>query len=162
MPEEPSPASLRSPPSPALRERGCEAQSVQSKSPSTAPREREDPARKGWVGEGLRCAFARWPCVDNGLILLQDAATGGGTRHQYIIRFVDRPPGRRIRENGVHGRTGPAVDEHDARPLGREMPVAPGQQRQHDGAKIDRKSTRLNSSHGYISYAVFCLKKKKK
>src|SRR2546422_8440876 len=29
-------------------------------------------------------------------------------------------------------------------------------------AKEDRKSTRLNSSHGYISYAVFCLKKKKK
>src|SRR2546422_4333951 len=28
--------------------------------------------------------------------------------------------------------------------------------------KGDRKSTRLNSSHGYISYAVFCLKKKKK
>src|SRR2546429_5533779 len=28
-------------------------------------------------------------------------------------------------------------------------------------ATIDRKSTRLNSSHGYISYAVFCLKKKK-
>src|SRR2546429_6446731 len=25
---------------------------------------------------------------------------------------------------------------------------------------VDRKSTRLNSSHGYISYAVFCLKKK--
>src|SRR2546422_1967789 len=29
-------------------------------------------------------------------------------------------------------------------------------------ASGDRKSTRLNSSHGYISYAVFCLKKKKK
>src|SRR5256884_1271842 len=29
-------------------------------------------------------------------------------------------------------------------------------------AQLDRKSTRLNSSHGYISYAVFCLKKKKK
>src|SRR5256884_7289074 len=27
-------------------------------------------------------------------------------------------------------------------------------------ATLDRKSTRLNSSHGYISYAVFCLKKK--
>src|SRR2546422_6576137 len=27
---------------------------------------------------------------------------------------------------------------------------------------VDRKSTRLNSSHGYISYAVFCLKKKNK
>src|SRR5690348_18036333 len=34
----------------------------------------------------------------------------------------------------------------------------------HDGAakEIDRKSTRLNSSHPSISYAVFCLKKKKK
>src|SRR6266550_6045815 len=30
------------------------------------------------------------------------------------------------------------------------------------GCCPDRKSTRLNSSHGYISYAVFCLKKKKK
>src|SRR2546422_2615199 len=30
------------------------------------------------------------------------------------------------------------------------------------GALQDRKSTRLNSSHGYISYAVFCLKKKNK
>src|SRR2546422_6393624 len=29
------------------------------------------------------------------------------------------------------------------------------------GLDPDRKSTRLNSSHGYISYAVFCLKKKK-
>src|SRR5438105_15269793 len=30
------------------------------------------------------------------------------------------------------------------------------------GKDIDRKSTRLNSSHEWISYAVFCLKKKKK
>src|SRR2546430_10173120 len=30
------------------------------------------------------------------------------------------------------------------------------------GEQIDRKSTRLNSSHSQISYAVFCLKKKKK
>src|SRR2546422_3887270 len=35
--------------------------------------------------------------------------------------------------------------------------------REHDHVDVaDRKSTRLNSSHGYISYAVFCLKKKKK
>src|SRR2546429_8646340 len=35
--------------------------------------------------------------------------------------------------------------------------------RRHDLCKsADRKSTRLNSSHGYIAYAVFCLKKKKK
>src|SRR5256884_3531035 len=32
---------------------------------------------------------------------------------------------------------------------------------EHPPSAIDRKSTRLNSSHGYISYAVFCLKKKK-
>src|SRR2546429_7400481 len=31
----------------------------------------------------------------------------------------------------------------------------------HPTRSADRKSTRLNSSHGYISYAVFCLKKKK-
>src|SRR5687768_18208364 len=40
---------------------------------------------------------------------------------------------------------------------------APGPvQRRTHPHEIDRKSTRLNSSHGYISYAVFCLKKKKK
>src|SRR5687768_17875078 len=37
---------------------------------------------------------------------------------------------------------------------------APGQRRDRDVHR-DRKSTRLNSSHGYISYAVFCLKKEK-
>src|SRR5688572_32245798 len=31
-----------------------------------------------------------------------------------------------------------------------------------EAARLDRKSTRLNSSHSQISYAVFCLKKKKK
>src|SRR5438105_12370381 len=34
--------------------------------------------------------------------------------------------------------------------------------REFDGRQRDRKSTRLNSSHEWISYAVFCLKKKKK
>src|SRR3712207_8964390 len=46
------------------------------------------------------------------------------------------------------------TEEDDSRaqqPAGR-----PGQ------ARLDRKSTRLNSSHANISYAVFCLKKKKK
>src|SRR2546429_5077511 len=37
-----------------------------------------------------------------------------------------------------------------------------GTRTQHNDVTEDRKSTRLNSSHGYISYAVFCLKKKKK
>src|SRR5205807_10660470 len=39
---------------------------------------------------------------------------------------------------------------------------APADQRPHRCRNIDRKSTRLNSSHLVISYAVFCLKKKKK
>src|SRR2546422_4653376 len=40
--------------------------------------------------------------------------------------------------------------------------VLPEQRAQSEfAAGRDRKSTRLNSSHGYISYAVFCLKKKK-
>src|SRR2546422_8550365 len=37
-----------------------------------------------------------------------------------------------------------------------------GMQDAYQVRSIDRKSTRLNSSHGYISYAVFCLKKKKR
>src|SRR5688572_31870058 len=41
--------------------------------------------------------------------------------------------------------------------LGEEARVVPGLLHE-----IDRKSTRLNSSHSQISYAVFCLKKKKK
>src|SRR2546429_4540422 len=57
---------------------------------------------------------------------------------------------------------------HDALPICEEGP-----DRQANGSRTakewcqaptynrDRKSTRLNSSHGYISYAVFCLKKKK-
>src|SRR2546422_8264454 len=49
-------------------------------------------------------------------------------------------------------------------PHGRRAPprrrVARGRAGGSVGAR-DRKSTRLNSSHGYISYAVFCLKKKK-
>src|SRR2546422_6959113 len=36
----------------------------------------------------------------------------------------------------------------------------PGQLARSREPRLDRKSTRLNSSHGYISYAVFCLKKK--
>src|SRR2546430_7652964 len=36
-----------------------------------------------------------------------------------------------------------------------------GELLKHHGYKRDRKSTRLNSSHSQISYAVFCLKKKK-
>src|SRR2546422_2884575 len=57
--------------------------------------------------------------------------------------------------------------EYRAGERGLRVSVGKGQEvALHDGAGdparlVDRKSTRLNSSHGYISYAVFCLKKKK-
>src|SRR5256886_17619622 len=41
-----------------------------------------------------------------------------------------------------------------------EPPVSTGAARSAGGARGDRKSTRLNSSHSQISYAVFCLKTK--
>src|SRR2546429_7087599 len=60
-------------------------------------------------------------------------------------------------------------DEMHLKQLARGKTCVPGQHHigfvDHNGAdkpgRLDRKSTRLNSSHGYISYAVFCLKKKK-
>src|SRR2546429_5527790 len=46
---------------------------------------------------------------------------------------------------------------------GAELPMTnEGGESAEDRVTLDRKSTRLNSSHGYISYAVFCLKKKKR
>src|SRR3712207_6952363 len=44
----------------------------------------------------------------------------------------------------------------------REARLPPAPRRGHLRRRLDRKSTRLNSSHANISYAVFCLKKKKK
>src|SRR2546429_5863552 len=59
-----------------------------------------------------------------------------------------RSPGRAQEGTGRHGvRNADGVD-----PVRRHL---------REVAFKDRKSTRLNSSHGYISYAVFCLKKKK-
>src|SRR5437764_12884724 len=67
---------------------------------------------------------------------------------------------------------------HDALPISRDdprqhlldqepahLPRHAGEEHDHATARVldpDRKSTRLNSSHRCISYAVFCLKKKKK
>src|SRR2546427_6959089 len=67
-----------------------------------------------------------------------------------LFRSEVRAPGRRASRGGWHGHRAAA---HGAA-AGRARLVL------HDGG--DRKSTRLNSSHSQISYAVFCLKKKKK
>src|SRR6266511_5707448 len=50
---------------------------------------------------------------------------------------------------------------HDALPISRPAPRTRPTGTRHRGPCRDRKSTRLNSSHVKISYAVFCLKKKK-
>src|SRR5258708_14118314 len=61
-----------------------------------------------------------------------------------------------VPDRGLDAQFGPPVKLHEgAFTLGIDQPEAVH-------AKADRKSTRLNSSHQIISYAVFCLKKKKK
>src|SRR3989449_7471932 len=78
------------------------------------------------------------------------------TLFPYTTLFRSHDPKEPIDGEGPDGQDGEVTEqrEPDARPAGQEhQPV-----QQHR----DRKSTRLNSSHGYISYAVFCLKKKKK
>src|SRR3712207_7320028 len=65
-------------------------------------------------------------------------AWGGGRAQDDVVRRERGRPGLRSREGSVGGGV-----------------------RQHGGQPLDRKSTRLNSSHANISYAVFCLKKKK-
>src|SRR3712207_7672410 len=59
------------------------------------------------------------------------------------------------------GSRAPAGRERAGRSAARPTRTAPSLRELHPGHR-DRKSTRLNSSHANISYAVFCLKKKKK
>src|SRR2546426_2802068 len=81
------------------------------------------------------------------------------TLFPYTTLFRSHPSGPRQH----HHHVGPGADPRvrgpeDARLLG----TAPCRFRARRSAREDRKSTRLNSSHLVISYAVFCLKKKKK
>src|SRR3712207_9131303 len=68
---------------------------------------------------------------------------------------ISRARGRRAPAPPRRARGGPA--RHRGAPLPQSASVPPPPAR-----RQDRKSTRLNSSHANISYAVFCLKKKKK
>src|SRR2546429_2183148 len=77
------------------------------------------------------------------------------TRQNHTVPMAPSLIGRRVGEIAatVSARLGP----HFNLAINQKQPQN-GQYRVH---AQDRKSTRLNSSHGYISYAVFCLKKKK-
>src|SRR2546429_6560447 len=74
------------------------------------------------------------------------------TLFRSIFRFAEKSPARRPRVEHFFGCRESSVV------------IDPGnfltQVARRDRPARDRKSTRLNSSHGYISYAVFCLKKK--
>src|SRR5688572_32062419 len=92
-----------------------------------------------------------------------------------LIRLGDDAYGVTIRES-IEARTGRAIspgalytalDRLEQRGLvasrlGEPTPQRGGKRKRLYTLQPDRKSTRLNSSHSQISYAVFCLKKKKK
>src|SRR2546421_6687606 len=85
------------------------------------------------------------------------------TLFPYTTLFRSRRSLRGFATSRVSGR-GTASLDAAARPTastgrGREAATT---MLSHDPTRADRKSTRLNSSHDQISYAVFCLKKKKK
>src|SRR2546429_2710003 len=98
----------------------------------------------------------------------------GGTHRQCSQRAKEKherledPAARRGLQEGCGRFARIAVaQDHAAPPAARrsarlQRPLFPATPQDASLQLRDRKSTRLNSSHGYISYAVFCLKKKKK
>src|SRR2546429_3882152 len=87
------------------------------------------------------------------------------TLFPYTTLFRSQKNKKENQKRGVHGKNGSGQNSRE-RKHRKKSGVAIADRavkadEHHVDEKIDRKSTRLNSSHGYISYAVFCLKKKK-
>src|SRR5437762_9162541 len=79
----------------------------------------------------------------------------GALEHRHVLRGPDRVG------EGVGGAAGLVLDVADHLLTFRHhIRAAGGEERRRALQGVDRKSTRLNSSHRCISYAVFCLKKK--
>src|SRR3989475_4237518 len=76
------------------------------------------------------------------------------TLFPYTTLFRSPPEG--LRSGGAHPQSHPGGARAAHQPVRREQAA------ERAADLSDRKSTRLNSSHSQISYAVFCLKKKKK
>src|SRR5205809_2391873 len=99
-----------------------------------------------WFRDGIR------PVVEN------NAKHFGVGYGQAFLDATRRVPPRSVCFQNQHDAIGPLAKHHR---VGIE-PQRPGVD-DHVTVRVaqllDRKSTRLNSSHGYISYAVFCLKK---
>src|SRR2546430_8762241 len=76
--------------------------------------------------------------------------------------MIRRPPRSTLFPYTTLFRSRIAAHARGARPASRSARASAGDGRRGSPEIRDRKSTRLNSSHSQISYAVFCLKKKKK
>src|SRR3712207_8592070 len=87
------------------------------------------------------------------------------TLFPYTTLFRSKEEGHHDQQRGRQPRVGRQPDHPDRHPRPRRLygrgGAVPARPRRR-GRRVDRKSTRLNSSHANISYAVFCLKKKKK
>jgi len=87
-----------------------------------------------------------------------DGGAGGG-------RTANGPGPNSQRKEGADSGAGANTNKHKTGNQGNRTNMGGNQAKMHTSiciAGVDRKSTRLNSSHANISYAVFCLKKKKK
>src|SRR3712207_1755741 len=148
------------------------------RSASAAPPAPASPPRPGGVGRGRLQAVRRpdkearrgrecrrWTrserrsvdgvaAVHHQVVAVKEATLGGGEENDRLRNLARLPhaPGEHAGDHGVYfARLAPVGLEVEA---GRDRAGA-------DGVHLeDRKSTRLNSSHANISYAVFCLKKK--
>src|SRR5687768_18283591 len=97
----------------------------------------------------------------------KDKASGMKSAYELALERLEKQGIERPREEGLSGEMKEQVAEirrqAEAKLAELEILHRDSLRKAVDPAKRqDRKSTRLNSSHGYISYAVFCLKKKKK
>src|SRR3712207_7652797 len=91
----------------------------------------------------------------------------GGTTILFFFLMIRRPPRSTLFPYTTLFRSVRAGEDSVGAPVSLEPLQPPAQDSGANGAGkaemgLDRKSTRLNSSHANISYAVFCLKKKKK
>src|SRR2546429_7392819 len=91
-------------------------------------------------------------------MLGKDGRRGAGGAHGGTGEPPAQPGPAAVQSGRVDRRRGGAAERRHARGcFSVRIRHGPGRLQR----ALDRKSTRLNSSHGYISYAVFCLKKKK-
>src|SRR3989449_1030862 len=157
--------------------------SVRAAIPAAGPRSRDLPGAAAQHRAGQAPGAPRRPARAGGRPHLRRRgavrhAEAGGLGNIPHARGTRRAPGveaaRRDRDSGLcgavsRGRVRSGAGPHLRRgPARARVPGARGERRAQRAVRPayrtarDRKSTRLNSSHGYISYAVFCLKKKKK